>query len=293
MSPPISLRSTGDRNGPNRLRHVTGLQTGNPANGGFQLYTIAHACQTVRIPSFLSFEKGAVLPLSISTAAIGLYLPEYLGLSPLPSLTAQTSDSSSSEIKKTLLVWGGSSSVGSTTIQLATASGLRVVTTASRANFDYVRSLGAAAVFDYRSPTVVEDLVNEIKGPARELVGVYDAIGEAETSVAHLARVLDALGGDAKARFEVASVLPSDGNPYGLRSKFSMFPVPVPVPGSWILGPAFIQKVNEANKQSGAWHLLSPKIATPARLSGRISLSRLWLGCSYRRNRILSLWDGD
>ncbi|KAK5682854.1 hypothetical protein LTS12_029198, partial [Elasticomyces elasticus] len=129
-------------------------------------------------------------------------------------------DSSSSESKKTLLVWGGSSSVGSTTIQLATASGLRVVTTASRANFDYVRSLGAAAVFDYRSPTVVEDLVNEIKGPARELVGVYDAIGEAETSVAHLARVLDALGGDAKARFEVASVLPSDGNPYGLRSKF-------------------------------------------------------------------------
>jgi NADPH:quinone reductase-like Zn-dependent oxidoreductase len=40
---------------------------------------------------------------------------------------------------KTLLVWGGSTSVGSNAIQLGVAAGYEVVTTASPKNFDYVR----------------------------------------------------------------------------------------------------------------------------------------------------------
>ena len=59
---------------------------------------------------------------------------------------------------KTVLIWGGSTSVGSNAIQLAVAAGYEVITTAGPRNFDLVRRLGAAEVFDYKSPTVVRDI---------------------------------------------------------------------------------------------------------------------------------------
>ena len=40
-------------------------------------------------------------------------------------------------------------------IQLAALSGYKVVTTASPRNFDFVKSLGASEVFDYKDPDVV------------------------------------------------------------------------------------------------------------------------------------------
>lgn len=43
-------------------------------------------------------------------------------------------------------------------IQYAKASGLTVITTASPHNFDYLKSLGADAVFDYKSPTCADDI---------------------------------------------------------------------------------------------------------------------------------------
>jgi NADPH:quinone reductase-like Zn-dependent oxidoreductase len=74
-----------------------------------------------------------------------------------------------------VLVWGGASSVGSNGIQLAKAAGYEVITTASPKNFEYVKRLGASEVFDYRSPSVVEDLVNAFN--TRTLAGVLDCIG--------------------------------------------------------------------------------------------------------------------
>jgi len=68
-----------------------------------------------------------------------------------------------------VLVWGGSTSVGSNAIQLAVAAGYDVITTASPRNFDYVTSLGACQVFDYNSPTVVDDIVAAFQG--RTLAG--------------------------------------------------------------------------------------------------------------------------
>ena len=47
---------------------------------------------------------------------------------------------------KTIVVWGGSSSVGAFAIQLAVASGAKVVTTASQHNFDFCKQRGATEV---------------------------------------------------------------------------------------------------------------------------------------------------
>jgi NADPH:quinone reductase-like Zn-dependent oxidoreductase len=57
-----------------------------------------------------------------------------------------------------IFIYGGSTAMGISGIQYAKASGLTVVTTASPKNHDYLKSLGADAIFDYKSPTLVEDV---------------------------------------------------------------------------------------------------------------------------------------
>jgi NADPH:quinone reductase-like Zn-dependent oxidoreductase len=102
--------------------------------------------------------------LALSTAAHGLYQKDMLNL-PLP-----TNDPKS--IGKALVVWGGSSAVGAATIQLAKASGLEVIATASPRNFDMVKGLGASAVFDYSSASIVDDIVARLKD--KNVAGAYD-----------------------------------------------------------------------------------------------------------------------
>ena len=63
---------------------------------------------------------------------------------------------------------------GSNAIQLATAAGYSVVTTASPANFQHCQELGAVDVFDYNSATVTQDIVAALAG--RTLAGAL-AIG--------------------------------------------------------------------------------------------------------------------
>jgi NADPH:quinone reductase-like Zn-dependent oxidoreductase len=72
---------------------------------------------------------------------------------------------------RTVIITGGASSVGSNAVQLAVSAGCQVLSTSSPKNFDYVKGLGATHVFDYRSKTLVRDLLNALKG--RELAGAY------------------------------------------------------------------------------------------------------------------------
>ncbi|KAJ2974179.1 hypothetical protein NQ176_g6194 [Zarea fungicola] len=81
---------------------------------------------------------------------------------------------------ETVVVWGGSTSVGGNAIQLAVAAGYSVVTTASPRNFDYVKSLGASHVFDYRSRTVVAEIVALLqKKPVAGAIAVGNGSTEA------------------------------------------------------------------------------------------------------------------
>ncbi|KAI9810339.1 MAG: hypothetical protein M1827_006306 [Pycnora praestabilis] len=166
------------------LANCIGLLTTKTKHAGFQLYTVVPEIMVAPIPDSMPFENAAVLPLSLSTAAAGLYQKDYLAL-PYPTKDPKPT-------KQTILIWGGSSSVGASAIQLAVASGITVATTASGRNHDYVKSLGAKLVFDYCSPDVVEDLVKALKETA--LVGVYDCISE-EKTVKTCGDVLHQLGG--------------------------------------------------------------------------------------------------
>lgn len=95
-----------------------------------------------------------MLPLTLSTAATGMFQQDHLGLA-MPTLKPV-------DRQQTVLVWGGSTSVGSNAIQLARCAGYRVVATSSPHNFGYLKSLGAAGVVDYHSHTAADELVKLI-----------------------------------------------------------------------------------------------------------------------------------
>ncbi len=92
--------------------------------GAFQKYVILRQEAATVLPDSMSFERAAVLPLAVATAACGLFLENQLGLRTPSAVRPEPTG-------KTVLIWGGSTSVGSAAIQLASAAGYEVVTTAS------------------------------------------------------------------------------------------------------------------------------------------------------------------
>lgn len=194
---------------------VSGLAMGVPnrnggkLSGGYQHYTLLNDYLAAHIPDSKSYESMVVTPVGISTAACGLYQKDYLALqhpsvSPAANPTGQT-----------LLIWGGSSGVGSNAIQLATASGYEVFTTASPKSRDYVKGLGASQVFDYKSETVVQDIIAALKG--RKFAGAL-AIGRGCPKFVYQIVASE----DVQGKKFVASAAPLDDAvlPEGVQSKF-------------------------------------------------------------------------
>lgn len=141
------------------------------AEAAFQQYVVVRSHMASQIPDFVSYEEACVLPLALGTAACGLYMKDQLAL-PHPTVDPKPTG-------EVLLVWGGSTSVGSNAIQLAIASGYEVITTASPKNHAFVKRLGASAVFDYKSNTIVKDIIGAVG--SRTLAGAI-AIGDGSTN---------------------------------------------------------------------------------------------------------------
>jgi NADPH:quinone reductase-like Zn-dependent oxidoreductase len=114
----------------------------------FAEFSLVHNFGAVHIADDLSFEAAATLPVGLLTAAHSLF--HSLQLQPLGSAPSDTF----------VLIWGASGSVGTYAVQLASLAGLKVIATASPRNFDLLKTLGAAHVFDYRDPNVV-NLIKE------------------------------------------------------------------------------------------------------------------------------------
>ena len=89
----------------------------------------------------------------------------------LAGLTALVSleDTLGLKAGETILIHGGAGGVGSFAIALARHLGARVLTTASAANHDYVRSLGADQAIDYRA----QDFTRLVSG----CDAVFDTVG--------------------------------------------------------------------------------------------------------------------
>jgi len=173
-------------------RVISFLSRKTARHGAYQTYSIAQENRTVKLPDSYSFEAGSTIPLAYVTAGAGLIHALKVSFPPLKELPAKPKN-------EPLLVWGGSSSVGAYVVQLAKAAGYTVISTASPANHDYVKSLGAEHVFDYHDADVVEK-IRKAAGPNLSLV--YDAISEGNSPELSVKSVTAASGGS------VAAILP-------------------------------------------------------------------------------------
>ncbi|KAH6719123.1 putative zinc-binding oxidoreductase ToxD [Leptodontidium sp. MPI-SDFR-AT-0119] len=122
----------------------------NPVTGTFANYILMKGDISLHMPPNMTFEDAATLPCGMATVGLGFYRHLELPLLTLPVAEEKSGGGDGPFI----LIYGGSSATGSLAIQFAKLSGLKVITTASPQNFDFVRNLGADYVLDYHDPEV-------------------------------------------------------------------------------------------------------------------------------------------
>ncbi|KAM0562187.1 hypothetical protein ACHAPJ_002632 [Fusarium lateritium] len=158
---------------------IAGLLWGGEIKGlgAFSGYTKAHESICFKVPKSTSLQEAATVPLASLTAWLAFFSKDSLNIDRTKSDT-------------TVLIWGGSSSVGQYAVQIAALSGFKIVTTCSPHSFDLVKSLGAHHVFDYKDSNVVDS----IKEVAPGLKYVFDTIGN-KTSSEQASQAIDENGG--------------------------------------------------------------------------------------------------
>jgi NADPH:quinone reductase-like Zn-dependent oxidoreductase len=112
-------------------------------NGALAEYCIAPAAALAAKPASLTHAQAAVVPISALTAWQALVTGGKI------------------QRGQRVLIHGGSGGVGVFAVQLARLRGARVIATSSSANLDFVRSLGADEVIDYRT-TRFENVVRDV-----------------------------------------------------------------------------------------------------------------------------------
>jgi NADPH:quinone reductase-like Zn-dependent oxidoreductase len=116
---------------------VTKLKVGDPVyayllwGGGWAEYCISNEGESSIKPKSLSFVDASAVPLAGLTAWQALI------------------DTGKIQSGQTVLIHGGSGGVGGFAIQIAKARGARVIATASTANQDLLKQLGADVAIDY------------------------------------------------------------------------------------------------------------------------------------------------
>ena len=137
---------------------VTNLKAGDAVygyptfGGGWAEYITVKQWEVAAKPKTLNFAEAAAVPMGALTAWQALV------------------DTAQLHPGQTILVHGGSGGVGSFAVQIAKARGARVIATASTANQDLLKQLGADVAIDY-TKTRFEDV-------AKDVDAVLDPIGK-------------------------------------------------------------------------------------------------------------------
>lgn len=111
-------------------------------SGAFAEYAATAAAQVAKVPSNVSIQEAASLPL--------------VGVSALQALTEHIGLKSGQKI----LITGGAGGIGQIAIQIAKHLGAYVATTATGEGVETVKALGANEVFDYKTQDYTESLSN-------------------------------------------------------------------------------------------------------------------------------------
>ncbi|KAI0379670.1 GroES-like protein [Hypomontagnella monticulosa] len=175
--------------------HVKHLQVGDRVFGfahqqpkwkAHQEYATAPEWVFGKIPDGFSMEQAITVPENLVTAfntiSTDLGLP-----TPWPKPEGYVPPRADERI----LIWGGASSVGQLTIQVLKFYGYRhLIATASPRHHEFLKQLGAEECFDYRNPTIVEDLLKTYqRGDAPAFPMVVDCIGSQAGSVGPISKI--------------------------------------------------------------------------------------------------------
>ena len=117
-----------------------------PAGGGFAELALASADRLAPMPARASFREAAGLVIGGGTAYEGLV------------------DRGRLQAGQTVLITAAAGGVGSPAVQIAAALGARPLGVASPGNHDYLRGLGASAVFDYHAADWVQQARAAVPG---------------------------------------------------------------------------------------------------------------------------------
>lgn len=201
---------------------VTGFQVGDKVAvrrnfaaagnqyGSFQKFVVARTDTASKLPDGVDVTVAASLIGNLTTT-IGLFNVR-------AGLERPNLGDSVPEKNKKILIYGGSSSVGSLSIQWVAQAGYQVVTTSSPRHKDFVSKLGAVAVIDHTQPR--DALVKELVAH-----GPYDLVADVialPPTVAVNAAVLEAQGGG-----DVLATLPAfapETLPDGVKRVFGSWP---------------------------------------------------------------------
>ena len=157
---------------------VSGIQVGDivsvTMHGGFNKDNSAFAEYVAAVPGFtIKYDKNIVKDAELKVGDYeGSKITNFeqaasvtLGLSTVVLSFAGLMNINKDVLAnkgKSILIWGGATATGVLAIQIAKlAFGLKVITTASKKNHEYLKSLGADAVFDYNDSNVVEAIKSE------------------------------------------------------------------------------------------------------------------------------------
>ena len=138
---------------------ITKFKVGDPVfayvsldnSGGYAQYALVREREAAPKPKALTYVEAAAVPIVAITAWQALV------------------DTAKLSAGQTVLIHGGSGGVGSFAIQIAKARGAKVVATASTANQDFLKQLGADVAVDYTK--------QKFEDVAKDVDVVLDSIG--------------------------------------------------------------------------------------------------------------------
>jgi NADPH:quinone reductase-like Zn-dependent oxidoreductase len=120
--------------------------------GGYAQFVVATENEVAPKPSAITFEQAAAVPAAGSTAWTALV------------------ETGNLKAGQTVLIHGGSGGVGHFAIQIAKACGAKVIATASSANQDFLKQLGADIAVDYTK--------QKFEDVAKDVDLVLDSVGD-------------------------------------------------------------------------------------------------------------------
>jgi NADPH:quinone reductase-like Zn-dependent oxidoreductase len=183
-----------------------------PDYGPFQERCLVPWQHAVRLPDQnMSWNHAATLPVSVQ---VPLSAWDMMGIPRMDdkASSGDSQDDDRVEKKEALLIWGASSSIGTMGVQTARlmcedpkSPFAAVYATSGPTNHEYIRSLGADRVFDYKNPKAVESIVSAAKEDGLVIRHCFLATGQLSLCQAVLKEFVDSDPAEGRIMAKVGS----------------------------------------------------------------------------------------